>query len=146
MKRHKSLFTLSHDHHHGLIAAQVLKKNAPKYEKLPTSFEGKTEYILKFYEEELVPHFDAEEKILFPFVKGRDNEIDLIIKDLISEHNKMSEYISAIKKNEHDENLMDELAQLLDGHIRKEERILFEKIQEKFENEELEKIQELLEK
>jgi len=41
IKRDKALHILSHDHHHGLILAQLIKKGSPQYKNLPNTTEGK---------------------------------------------------------------------------------------------------------
>ena len=82
MKRHKSLYPLSHDHHQGLILAQLIKKNAPKYKNLPDTIDGKTEYTINFYNVELVKHFRHEEEILFAAAKGKNENIDSLITEI----------------------------------------------------------------
>ena len=62
MKRHKALIPLSHDHHHGLLLPQLIKKNAPDYKGLPKDLEGKINYTLETYNSSLKNHFDDEEK------------------------------------------------------------------------------------
>jgi hypothetical protein len=41
MRRNKSLVPLSHDHFHGLIIAQLIKKGAPPYNVFPDGFVDK---------------------------------------------------------------------------------------------------------
>lgn len=129
MKRHPSLYTLSHDHHQGLILAQQLKKGAPQYKGMPTTLEGKKEYTLTFYKTELVKHFDDEEKILFPSSSGKSVGIDGLISEIISEHRQIETLIDKLNKNSDIENTMNELGWLLEKHIRKEERVLFVEIE-----------------
>ena len=76
MKRHKALIPLSHDHHHGLLLAQLIKKNAPDYKGLPKDLNGKIKYTIDIYNSSLKQHFDDEEKILFPAVTGKDALLD----------------------------------------------------------------------
>jgi iron-sulfur cluster repair protein YtfE (RIC family) len=144
MKRNKALHPLSHDHHHGLIIAQLIKKGSPEYPKLPKTTEGKLDYTIKFYNEELIKHFDNEENILFPFVYGRDSEIDSLIEELKAEHKKIKDLITVLKENKDIENAMDELGKLLEMHIRKEERKVFNLIEKHLSNNELKIVGELL--
>ncbi len=137
IKRHKALHILSHDHHHGLILAQLIKKGSPQYKNLPKTTEGKKDYSIKFYSDELINHFDDEEKILFPFVNGKDDEIDNFIKEIITEHRKIKQLINHLESDEDVEDTMDELGYLLESHIRKEERELFTAIQKILTEEEL---------
>jgi iron-sulfur cluster repair protein YtfE (RIC family) len=137
MKRHPALYTLSHDHHQGLILAQQLKRGAPQYKGMPSTLEGKKEYTLSFYKTELVKHFQDEEVILFPAVKNKNAEVDKLIAEIISEHRKMESLVNELEKTEHLENVLDDLGWLLERHIRKEERELFVEIEKVLSDEEL---------
>ncbi len=129
MERHKALHSLSHDHHHGLILAQLIKKGSPQYKNLPDTTEGKKDYSIRFYNDELIKHFEDEEKILFPVVNGKDDGIDNLIKEIITEHKKIKQLIKRLESDEDVENTLDELGSILESHIRKEERDLFMRIQ-----------------
>jgi iron-sulfur cluster repair protein YtfE (RIC family) len=140
MKRHNSLISLSHDHHHGLILAQLIKKNAPKYKNLPNTIDGKVEYTIYFYNTELVKHFRQEEEILFPPSKGKDESLDILIGEIITEHKKIRILVEALKTKNHFEEILDELGNLLESHIRKEERKLFPEIEKVIAEDEMMKI------
>ena len=140
MKRHATLHTLSHDHHQGLILAQQLKKGAPKYKGMPTTLEEKKNYTISFYNNELKKHFEDEEKILFPFVKNKNEDVDKLIVEIIFEHRKMESLIIELETADQLENVLDELGWLLEKHIRKEERELFVEIEKLLSEEELLKI------
>jgi len=137
LKRHKALHILSHDHHQGLILAQLIKKDSPHYKKLPYTTKGKKDYTIRLYNDELIKHFEDEEKILFSFIKGKDNDIDKLIEEIITEHKKIRQLINQLESGEDVENTMDELGHILESHIRKEERNLFGKIQEVLSEDEL---------
>ena len=142
MKRHPSLYTLSHDHHQGLILAQQLKKGAPQYKGMPSTLADKKDYTISFYKTELVKHFQDEEEILFPAVKNKNNELDIKISEIISEHRKMDSIVKGLEKTQMLENVLDEFGQLLEKHIRKEERELFVEIEKVLSEEELQVISE----
>jgi len=137
MKRHPALHKLSHDHHHGLILAQQLKKGAPQYKGMPTTLEEKKNYTISFYNNELIKHFKNEEEILFPSVSSRNETVDNMITEIISEHRKMESLISEFKETKDLENVLDELGWLLEKHIRKEERELFIEIEKILSEDEL---------
>ena len=137
MKRHPSLYTLSHDHHQGLILAQQLKKGAPQYKGMPSTLDGKKEYTISFYKADLKKHFLDEEEILFPAAKNKNAVVVKLITDLISEHRKMETLIRDLEKTDQLENVLDELGWLLEKHIRKEERELFMEIEKVLSEEEL---------
>ncbi len=132
MKRHKSIIPLSHDHYHGLMLAQLIKKGAPKYESLPTDLIGKAKHVKVSWEKDLKPHFENEEQILFPFVKGKNSEIDILIDEVLAEHVKIKLLVDELDSTDNLESTLDKLGVLLEKHIRKEERVLFAKIQDIF--------------
>jgi iron-sulfur cluster repair protein YtfE (RIC family) len=144
MRRHKSIVNLSRDHHQGLILAQLIKKNAPHYNNLPYTLEGKTDYTLNAYKMDLLPHFKKEEEILFPFIKGMDSELEEVVNQLLIEHKEITDLIIRLKKNNNKEDILDELGNLLTQHIRREERELFDIIQKILTDEELENLDGLL--
>ena len=131
MKRHASLVPLSHDHYQGLILAQVIKKGGwYKPDKgLPTQLEDKVRSTLNFYERGLSKHFKLEEEILIPAVQGVDREIDTWIAEIVREHCQIKVLINLLREETNLEVQLDELGRLLEVHIRKEERQLFQKIQ-----------------
>jgi iron-sulfur cluster repair protein YtfE (RIC family) len=137
MKRHSALYTLSHDHHHGLILAQQVKKGAPQYKGMPSTLEGRKEYTLTFYKTELIKHFLDEEVILFPAVKNKNDELDKMIGKIILEHRKMETLVKDLGKTDQLENVLDEFGCLLEKHIRKEERELFAEIEKVLSEDEL---------
>ena len=130
MKRHKSLIPLSQDHHNGLMLAQLIKKGAPEYKGLPSDINGKVQYTIESWENELKIHFLNEEKILFPSVMGKYSEIDMLIDELINEHKEIKQKIDKLKIQDDLQNSLNDLGNFLEKHIRKEERILFQKLQE----------------
>jgi iron-sulfur cluster repair protein YtfE (RIC family) len=138
MKRFNNLIPLSHDHHHGLILANLIKRNAPPYKGLPNDTSGKATYAKQFFADELVRHFKEEEEILYPLVKGRNNNIDKIFLEIFDEHKQIKNLVEQLDTNPDTENILDKLGNLLDAHIRKEERNLFVLIQEEFKDSELE--------
>lgn len=141
MKRQKALHSLSHDHHQGLILAQLIKAGSPEYKGLPTTLEGKKEYTLKSFTEDLVPHFAKEEEVLFPLAKNKSQKIGDIVDELISQHKQIYSLIDRIKESDSIEGDLDELGKMLEMHIRKEERELFQEIQKFLTEDELTKLE-----
>lgn len=137
MKRHSCLIALSHDHHHGLLLAQLIKKDAPPYKTLPQTTESKIEYALYAWTNELKKHFYNEEKILFPFIKGRDNSLDELIIKILEEHKSLKYLFMNLELAENKIEHLNEIGEMLESHIRLEERQLFQKIQEVFRENEL---------
>lgn len=140
MKRHKALIPLSHDHHHGLLLAQLIKKNAPDYKGLPKDLNGKIKYTIDIYNSSLKQHFDDEEKILFPAVTGKDALLDKLIYEIINEHRLLEKLIADLSASNNQIELLDKIGNILDNHIRKEERDLFPRAQEVLTESELSEI------
>lgn len=140
MKRHESLIPLSHQHHSLLILAQLIKKDSPPYKGLPTDLPEKRVYTLNKFKEEIVPHFEAEELILIPFILGKNKKVDNLSEEIVGEHKKISELIELIRNGVDIEENLDNLGNLLSEHIRKEERELFQLVKEVFSEEQLSKL------
>jgi hemerythrin len=131
MKRHPVLVPLSRQHHDTLILAQLIKKGAPDYRGMPTTLEGKKEAVVNHFHSHLVNHFKQEEE-LFAKLKNRFSEIDKLIAQLIPEHRRIESLIGQISNQSSPEEKLNELGLLLESHIRKEERQLFELIPQRF--------------
>lgn len=145
MRRHSALVQLSKDHHQGLLLAQVLMMKDKAYQGYPTDSKGKADYTLSFFNSELIKHFKIEEDILFPIVKNLSNELDMLIEELITEHQKFHEMLKKIKNDRRNYEFLFDFGKLLESHIRKEERQLFEMIQELADEKLLTAIQEKIE-
>ncbi len=129
MKRHKTIIPLSHDHYVILKLAQEIKIKFIKTVLGKSSIENKIKHVIRVYSTDLLPHFNHEETILFPLAKGKDVELDKMIDEIVEEHDKIGKLISKIEEGNKEQNL-DDLGFLLESHIRKEERIVFSKIEE----------------
>lgn len=138
MKRHPALIPISRQHHLMLLLAQLLKKNAPEYRGLPTTLEGKAKYAWELYETQIKGHFEVEEEKLIPFIKLKDAEIQKLIQEIKEEHQLLRNYFSQIQDQSYDANLLDTLGRLLENHIRKEERVFFQRLQALLDQETLE--------
>ncbi|MEG8946319.1 hemerythrin domain-containing protein [Rosettibacter firmus] len=133
MKRYKSLVRLSKEHHDGLILAQFIKKGAPPYKGMPTDLNGKKDYTITFFENYLIKHFDDEENILMATLKNKDEQLDKLFDQMLREHIELKSLINKIKTEENFEDLLNEFGFALESHIRMEERELFERIQQVFD-------------
>jgi len=141
MKRHNALIPLSHDHHHGLLLAQLIKKDAPDYKGLPKDIEGKLKFTFDTYNSSLKKHFDDEEKTLFPLIAGKDELLDTLINEIITEHRLLEKLIADLTTSKNQIDLLDEIGNILDNHIRKEERDLFPEAQDVLTESELSAIE-----
>jgi len=125
--RHPSLVSLSRDHHHGLALALRCRKQALAQMK-PLGAEGLRERAREFREffaQNLVNHFRAEEEVLFPQLGSRVPESGEIIDLLLREHEQIRSAMPNLQTETGLGKLIFDLGDLLERHIRKEERELF---------------------
>jgi hemerythrin-like domain-containing protein len=125
--RHPSLVRLSHDHHHGLALALRCRKQALGQLK-PMGAAGLRERaneVLEFYRNNLVAHFRAEEEVLFPLLRTSLPGNDAMLDELISQHEQLRQAASQLESGSGLAKIIFDLGDLLERHIRKEERELF---------------------
>lgn len=129
IKRNEFLKAISREHHHGLLLCW----------KIRTGFKKQIDpirikkYADWYYKTHIIPHFEIEEKHIFTIL-DKENEL---VKKALSEHRRL------IRLFETENDLLKSLTSIeeeLESHIRFEERILFNKIQEVATNEQLEQI------
>jgi quercetin dioxygenase-like cupin family protein len=123
VKRHPALVPLSHDHHHGLVEAKRLRARAEGADSRAAALA-----FLGFFERETVAHFREEEERLFPLVVDSDDVSDSLTRALI-EHQRIHALAgrlgAQVGSGAPDPELMVELGDTLEAHIRFEERELF---------------------
>ena len=129
MKRHEALVQLSRDHHFGLLLCWKLKEGLKK----DISVERMSKYIVLFYEQNLKPHFAEEEETIF-LILGNAHPL---IEEAISQHRELEKMISdGFETPEQIQTFRD----LLELHIRTEERQIFPEIEKTATEEELQNL------
>ena len=91
---------------------------------------------LRFFQSEIAVHFATEEQVLFPVARGF-SELSPLVGDLLSDHEWLRVQFSRSASKAASADDLSALAQRLSAHIRKEERQLFEGLQEKLSRERL---------
>lgn len=129
MKRHEALIPLSRDHHGTLILARLLRSDAPSFKGLPLDAKGKAEYALKHYREELLEHFEQEEKMI-PMIKGINATLDSLLACMKAEHQELHSLFNSINLDQELSTQLDTIGRALESHVRKEDRVIFPLIQE----------------
>jgi hemerythrin superfamily protein len=87
---------------------------------------------LAFFDERLVGHFRAEETALFPFLRARavgHGVPEAVLDELVAEHRRLEVLRDAIASADGEPALdtaLGTFADLLEAHVRREERELFE--------------------
>ena len=128
MPRHPSLVPLSHDHREALGLAFFLLHPAPPGRPTPmtpaSTPASRRERMLAFHDAHLRPHFAAEEEALFPALPTRRALVDV----LALEHRdleRLRDVVAAASGDEAVHAALVAFADLLEAHVRREERELF---------------------
>jgi hemerythrin-like domain-containing protein len=132
IKRNENIVKLSQDHHASLMFCWKLRQGV-KYE---VPVQRMIKYVQYFWEHHFSIHFKEEEEFLFASLN--DDKIQKALDD----HQKIKTFINEIN-NTGSESPLDiiwELADMVDEHVRYEERILFPHLESALTQNELENI------
>lgn len=126
MLRDPNLVPLSRQHQHALALCVRIDRalRAGPVELAQWQVE-----IARDFEQEIQFHFAAEEQVLFPMAR-RFAELGSLANELIEEHGRLRGLFARAKDGTMDCTQLREFAELLSSHIRKEERRLFEGMQQ----------------
>lgn len=140
MLRDKNLVALSRQHQHALALCVRIERASPiDQSKLP---EWQAE-IARQFEAEIKVHFVAEEQVVFPAARAF-GELSPVVNELCADHQWLRAYFAKAEARQISREEMVVFARKLPEHIRKEERQLFERMQELMQPEELAIIGQLL--
>lgn len=131
MLRDQSLIPLSHQHQHALALCVRIERASPIAEDDLPAWRAEIEEIFR---SEIVIHFVAEEEIVFPAATEFSN-LNPLVKELLADHAWLRQRFARGPQLSSVD--VSELAKRLSGHIRKEERQLFEGMQERLSREQL---------
>lgn len=121
IKRHPAIVEYSKDHHFGLLLVWKIRQGVKyKIEK-----ERIGAYVYMFFQNDLKSHFDEEEKFLLPLLP-QANKLRVKLEE---EHKELKQYIAAIIKDDFQYETLNKFANLLESHIRFEEREFFQHLQ-----------------
>jgi hemerythrin-like domain-containing protein len=137
IKRSPQLAPLSREHHDGLLFAWKIKQGIEN----KTPLDVMRKFSLWYWRHHIKPHFFQEEKILLPYLPANDK---MAIR-LQEEHDQIRELILGLD-DEADKRTLVILTDLLNAHIRFEERELFVHLEKILSPEQLETIFTQLEK
>jgi iron-sulfur cluster repair protein YtfE (RIC family) len=133
MLRDKNLIPLSHQHQHALALCVRIERASP----IPAGdIDAWQKEIAQIFQSEIHAHFAAEENLVFPAALQFD-ELQTLISDLISEHGELRQKFALAVAGSMGPNDVSALGQQLSAHIRREERQLFERMQQLLNNDEL---------
>jgi hemerythrin-like domain-containing protein len=136
MLRDPSLIPLSRQHQHALALCVRIER---ALQAGGVDLKAWQEEVEQQFVQEIQFHFAAEEQALFPKAK-RFPELAWLVEELSDEHVRLREHFARAKERKLDRAELGAFASLLSGHIRKEERQLFEAMQKLVEADELGRI------
>jgi iron-sulfur cluster repair protein YtfE (RIC family) len=125
-RRHDSLIPLSREHHYALMLCLRLHRGLPIHQHDDDWLRIKRDQTVEFFDSDLTPHFRAEEEVLFPAMRNLAGA-DALLDELLSEHDRIRLLIRSLRDASGNSlaTALNEVADLLESHIRKEERQLF---------------------
>ena len=125
MKRSESLAPLSRQHHQGLVVALRLKRADPA-----TAVSARRAF-LDFWESEGHEHFRIEKDLLLPAYARRGAHDHPAVVKVLTDHVDLRRRAADIAAMEYvDPEMLHQLGEGLERHIRHEERVLFPLIEE----------------
>ncbi len=130
IKRSEKLKPLSREHHHALLLCWKIKNGFAK----GASAERIKIYANWFFENHLIPHFEIEEKYVFP-VLGDDHPL---IKQAKNDHHSL---VALFTATDDVENNLRKIEETLQNHVRFEERVVFNEVQKNATEEQLNDIE-----
>lgn len=118
LKRHPALIPLSKDHHFGLLLCWKIRTGIRK----AIQPERIVQYVVYFYKNHLVSHFEEEEKHIFTLLDEKDEKR----KKAERQHRRIVRLINNLSLDpERVKVTLGQIEEVLETHIRFEERDLF---------------------
>lgn len=133
MLRDPSLIPLSHQHQHALALCVRIERAQVDDE---ADLQAWRREIDQIFIQEIQHHFAAEEAFLFPRAV-EFGALTALVDELKAEHQSLRSDFAEAGAGTLDEHRLRDFARRLSGHIRKEERQLFEELQKLLSSEEL---------
>ncbi len=131
MRRAPALIPLSHQHHNALALCVRIERSLsaqPRGRWPAGDAEQWQAEIERLFANEIQYHFQAEEQVLFPAAKNVP-ELAPLVEELSREHLRLRELSARAGSRELDPAELLRFSGLLAAHVRKEERQLFEALQ-----------------
>ncbi len=124
MLRDRNLVPFSHQHQHALALCVRLQRGLGQDAGAAAlaRWQGEVE---RQFQQEIRFHFEAEETILFPAASAFD-ELKLLVQELMVEHSVLRMYMQKAAERKLGREGLQGFAEVLSGHVHKEEQQLFE--------------------
>ena len=133
MLRDKSLIPLSHQHQRALALCVRIDRAQPIPDGDLQAWQAEIE---QHFEQEIKIHFAAEESVILP-AAAKFPELVPLVEELISEHASLRRLFCQPELRKMSAESLPDFAKQLSAHIRKEERQLFERMQQLMNAEQL---------
>jgi len=133
MLRNKSLVRLSRQHQHALALCVRIDRASPIEDGHLDAWQDE---ITQHFQQEIRVHFAAEEDLLFPGAR-KFAELIPLVEELMAEHGTLRKEFARAEVHALSAKSLLAFAKNLSTHIRKEERHLFERLQQLLQPEEL---------
>jgi hemerythrin-like domain-containing protein len=138
MKRAEALRALSRDHHQALaVALRLRRADAGGAAEAQGGF-------LEFWREHGSAHFAAEEEVLLPSFADHGDPEHPSVAEVLRQHAEIRIAALALGRREASAAELKELGELLDDHVRLEERTLFPLIEDALDDAQLSQLAEAL--
>lgn len=135
MKRAQALAPLSHQHHQGLYVALKLRRADRAMAR------EARDAFLEFWNREGREHFRLEEEALLPaFARHAEHDHPAVVQVLVEHVDLRRRGADVADASEPDPEVLRDLGERLERHIRHEERVLFPLIEQAVPVEELERL------
>jgi len=126
MLRDQNLIPLSHQHQHALALCVRIERALPIPQRDLSAWQAE---IIQIVQAEIGSHFAAEEQAVFPAAQ-RFEELIALVDELVADHAALRADFARAGAGSMSAADLAEFARHLSAHIRKEERLLFERLQE----------------
>jgi hemerythrin-like domain-containing protein len=140
MLRDTSLVPLSRQHQHALALCVRIDRASPIPEAELSTWQAE---ITLHFQNEIRIHFEAEERVVFPAAR-EFQELTPLLDELLTDHAVLREFFAKAEARHMSTAELSAFGQRMSEHIRKEERQLFERLQQLLSQDELSRLGESL--
>jgi iron-sulfur cluster repair protein YtfE (RIC family) len=124
-RRNQKLLPLTHDHHHVLALVRRLRAAL----KVDGLMDNEFDELLEFYKADMIDHFREEEEQVFPLLVDAQGRIPDELARAIREHLHIHALVRQLARLR-SVSVLEELLDVIEGHVRLEERKLFPMVEE----------------
>jgi hemerythrin-like domain-containing protein len=133
MLRDRNLIPLSHQHQRALALCVRIDRASPIGDADRAAWQAE---IAQHFQTDIRIHFAAEEQVLFPAAR-KFPQLNPLVEELLLDHFLLRESFAKAEAHAMSATEVSAFAERMSAHIRKEERRLFERMQELMNQEEL---------